>query len=382
MERPGLATEAFLLWPAALLFSGVARLRGVAYDRSLLPVMKSSVPIVSIGNITAGGTGKTPLVAWLVEQLLLQGKTVGVVSRGYGRKSKGCQRVKSDGSRLSALEFGDEPSWLAAKFPNVPVYVSSDRVEAVRRLRSENEIDLVIADDAFQHRRMKRDLDVVILDATEPRWHYRPLPLGRAREGFEALARANRIFLTKTNLVDPAQVDWLRARIEEACGPGVARTMHEFESRIEGFVRAGAAAGAGLTASASASEARLRQSASEVRLCQSASLVRLDESKRVLLVSGIGRPKTFERLVIDASPKLEILDHLVYADHHAYSSEDLARIEARAKDLRAEAVLVTEKDSQKLGDWQPAPEVWVSRLVTKPKTGMEEFHEAVDRLVL
>src|SRR5690606_2868820 len=120
-----------------------------------------------------------------------------IVSRGYGGSEKGPARVPSDGKVKTAARFGDEPAWYAAKFTDVPVVVGADRVQAGKFMAAGDvgaKVDVVIADDAFQHRRMKRVLDCVVLDASAPRWHYRPLPVGRMREPFSSLLRAGAIF--------------------------------------------------------------------------------------------------------------------------------------------------------------------------------------------
>jgi tetraacyldisaccharide 4'-kinase len=332
----------------------------MAYDRGWLAGESVPAPVLSIGNITAGGTGKTPLTSFLVEQLSAQGLRVGVVSRGYGGSEKGPARVPSDGLAKSAERYGDEPAWLAARHTLVPVVIGADRVSAASFLLREKSVDLLLADDAFQHRRLHRGFDAVVIDATEPEWHYRALPLGRLREGFSALKRAQTVFLTKTNLVSVAQLDWIRGRIHNLQSRSSFRSF-EFESRIMG-----------VTSLSSPATAKWTLGGAETR------------GRKVVLASGIGRPRTFQQLV-ERDLGIEVLDHLVFADHRRYTERDLEIIVRRAQACGAEGVVVTEKDAVKLAGLASGeigasrPAIWVTRLETIPRTDLKEFYEAVHR---
>lgn len=351
--RPSRPAESVLL-PFAGLYKGIVEGRNFAFDRNFLKKQKVDCPVVSIGNITSGGTGKTPLTAYLIEGLLKRGKRVGLVSRGYGGEEKGPAQVPNDGTSQTARRFGDETSWLAKRFPDVPVVVCPKRVSAAEHLLSINKVDLILADDAFQHRWLHRDLDVVILDPTEPAWHYRPLPLGREREGFEALRRSQAIFLTKTNLAEEARVNWLRKRVAEVLnGSDAHPQIFEIESRLSGF-------------SALGSDDDWRASASF-------------QGEKVLLASGIGRPHTFAKIVRQDA-RAEILEHLVFRDHHTYTTANLEDIEIRAVRLGASAILVTEKDAIKMTNWRPRVPCFASRLELRPRTDLGSFYETIDRL--
>ena len=336
-KQPGAGLERLLKLPASL-YGAITGARNVAYDRKIFASFDVGCPVVSVGNITAGGTGKTAVVAMLVEGLLERGLKPGIVSRGYGGTEKGPARVLPGEPR----RFGDEPSWFAARFPSVPVFIGGDRVMAAQKLLSHQRCDLLIADDGFQHRRLARSFDIVILDATEPAWHYRPLPLGRLREGFESLARANAIFITKTNLASTQAVSWLK----QQAGIENASKIHELESKITGFDGLGGG---------------------------STSL----NGEKVFLFSGIGRPGNFEKSVAETA---EVAGHRVFRDHHSYSQKDLAEIESAAAAAGAVACVTTEKDAVKLREWKPGIPVWVSRLETRPKNGdLKELYEAIGR---
>lgn len=351
MSGDGFKASDVLTAPLAPLYAGVMKLRNLAFDSNLLPVGGPSIPVVSVGNLSAGGTGKTPIVSLLVEQLTGRGLKCGIVSRGYGGETKGPAFVAPDGTSESARLFGDEPAWLAHRHREVPVLVGADRRAAAEKLASERKVDVLVADDAFQHRYLRRDVDVVLIDASQPRWHYRTLPLGRLREGFASLKRARYVFLTKTNLAAPADLQWLRQRIAVE----KARSkfdVHEFEWVITGFSPLG-------TESAPAAMS----------------------GARVLLVSGIARGAAFAASVSISVGAGAVAGHLEFADHHRYSSDDLALIEKEAERLGVDAVVVTEKDAVKLeGIWRSKVPCYVSRLQARPTGDLRHMYEEIGRL--
>lgn len=354
-RRLPLAIEA-LLAPAALLYRSLTEARNFAFEHGFKSVEDIGRPVISIGNITAGGTGKTPLVAHLAEGFTKHGVRVGIVSRGYGGTETGPARVPSDGASDTARRFGDEPAWLAARFPDIPMIIGRDRVAAAKHLLSQSDVELILADDAFQHRRLSRALDVVVLDASAPRWHYRALPLGRLREPFASLSRAQAIFITKANLASPEALQWIRTRIESECGNKAL--VYQAESYIKGF----APLSTPVFAPAVVPAIEFR-------------------SKKLFLVSAIGNPEAFAAL-IENDIGSEVKGHRKFADHHAYSSEDFTAIENEARSKGVDCIVVTEKDAVKFGGWKSPLPCWVTRLEIKTRTGLEDFYEAVDRVLL
>ena len=174
--RTGVLTV--LLSPLALLFSVVSGLRRMAYRRGWLKAISVGVPVIIVGNITAGGSGKTPLVIWLVNWLRSQGYRPGVVSRGYGGSARGCVEVQPDS--LAAV-VGDEPLLIRAK-TNAPVVVGRDRVAAARMLIAHHQVDLIVADDGLQHYRLHRDIELAVVDAATGLGNGWLLPAGPLRE--------------------------------------------------------------------------------------------------------------------------------------------------------------------------------------------------------
>ncbi|RYZ67352.1 MAG: tetraacyldisaccharide 4'-kinase [Proteobacteria bacterium] len=370
-KAPSALTDLLLTLPSSA-FKRIAKLRGSMYDSGVLTSHAVPVPVVSIGNITAGGTGKTPITSWLTNELKQRGLACGIVSRGYGGTEKGPKRVPADGLDETALRFGDEPSWLAATHPETPVVIGGDRVRDVEELLKHSSVQMVLADDAFQHRRLKRDLDLVVIDATEPRWHYRPLPLGRMREGFESLARAKFVFLSKTNRASEEQLSWIRGNLRDLQIRYKFKVI-EFESVLAGFVP-------------------LKENRADAAVVANPFAERRDGStakkSRFVVMTAIGRPAVFSDMVIEQTGG-EVAEAFEFRDHHVFTEEDRKRVQSRAVQLKARAILVTEKDATKLHGWEPKVACYVSRLIARPvlesshweATALQELYETIGRLV-
>jgi tetraacyldisaccharide 4'-kinase len=195
----------------------IMTVRNALYDKGILNQWRSPIPVVSVGNITTGGTGKTPLVDWIVRFYHASGTSAAIISRGYGRRTKGVQLV-SDGRRilLGSRDAGDETVMLAARNPRSLVIVAEDRTEGVRFLMREFAGRLpgvIVLDDAFQHRRIARDLDIVVVNAAAPQELDAMLPEGRLREPLLGLQRADLIILGK--ITDESKAESLLARLEQ-----------------------------------------------------------------------------------------------------------------------------------------------------------------------
>lgn len=190
----------FLL-PLALVYGLIGGLRNRCYDWQLLTSYRASVPVISVGNLAVGGTGKTPVVDWLVKDFLDQGRRPAVVSRGYGGSFAGKVGIVSTGNGLllKASEAGDEPVLLASRNPQALVFVARKRAAGVQLAVEGYGADVIILDDGFQHRAVQRDLDLVLLDAANPYGNRWPLPAGLLREFPSALKRADLLLLTRSN---------------------------------------------------------------------------------------------------------------------------------------------------------------------------------------
>jgi tetraacyldisaccharide 4'-kinase len=271
-------------------------------------------PVISIGNLTTGGTGKTPMVIHVVERLRALGGNPVVVSRGYGA---------GDGP-------ADELLLVERAVPGVVGIAEPNRVAGARRAIAEHAADVIVLDDGFQHRRIHRDLELVLVDATEPLAEARLIPRGRLREPLSALSRADAVVLTRCDQVSEsartAQVEWLAAR-----APGLAILTCAHATRGLTTLE-----GTGWDAGA-------------------ATL------PPVLLVSGIAKPRAFERSV--ASAGFNAIGHRVLADHHRYTPDDAALMEAEARACGAAGIVVTEKDAVKLARLEHA---WALPVIVLP----------------
>lgn len=331
------------LAPFALLYALGVQVRSASFQRGLLKTTKINVPVISIGNITAGGTGKTPLTAFLAKRFAQDRKRVTILSRGYKGKVRGVEEVTKEGS---AEKFGDEPFWLARELKGLArVFVGANKVAAAQQ--AQETADVMIADDAFQHRYLGRDFDLVVIDATEPLENYFPLPWGQGRESFSSLQRAHAIVVNKVNLASEAWLRKLRMLIRDHARPQIP--IFEVSYII-----------------------RQVESKKSNERCDLSELGGL----KILLVSGIGRPKAFERLFNHF--KIEIVDHVVFPDHHRYTDKDFSEIERRAAAKNAHLIITTEKDAVKFSRWDPELPLFISRLELAG-VQLEELYETIRR---
>lgn len=277
-----------LLWPLGMLYGMVTALRNLCYDRGWLQVHRVGVPMISIGNITVGGTGKTPMAEFLLGKLVEMGLKPGYLSRGYGRSSKGFVWVEP-GQGDSAL-YGDESLQVASRFPGLPVAVCEDRVAGAGRIIAERGIDVLVLDDAFQHRRIARDLDVVMVDATRAPWGDVPMPAGRLREFRNGLQRCQALIVSKAANEAQAKeaVKVLRANF-----PGKVVCRAQLKARkIRAFD--GSEAGSELP------------------------------QGPVIVFSGLGNNAHF--LATVEAMGIEVVAFFPFPDHHAYSPADMEKI--------------------------------------------------------
>src|SRR5215203_469408 len=211
--------KSFVLPPLSLLYGAVTRTRLSLYRRGTFQTSKLERPVISIGNITTGGTGKTPLVEWVARTLHAHGKVVCILTRGYGRKNPHLQVIVSDGYGVlaSPAEAGDEPYLLASRLKGLAAVISSaDRIAAGREAINDFGTECFVLDDGFQHLRLARDLNIVTIDATNPWGGGSLLPYGRLREKPEGLSRADCMVITRCDQV--GSVEGLREEILRLVG--------------------------------------------------------------------------------------------------------------------------------------------------------------------
>jgi tetraacyldisaccharide 4'-kinase len=298
------------------VFGAGAAARAALYRRGLLQQARLGGPVVSVGNLSVGGSGKTPVVALLAERLRDLGHPVAILSRGYGGRFRGEALVVSEGGGplVTAAEAGDEPVMLARRLPDVVVAVGPRRDAVGRHVEARFGPRVHLLDDGFQHLRLARDLDVVCLDPAD--LEDRPLPAGRLREFRSALGRAHLLLLAGTPLEAPV----VQALGRERCF-AVSRRLDPAPG-ADGRERALPA--------------------------------------RVWLVSGIARPERFAADV--RALGAQVAGHSAFPDHHFFDHGELRAVEAAARAAGAEALLTTEKDAERIGRRDTRPELLVVRL--------------------
>ncbi len=300
----------------AHIYGWIVASRNRLYDKGVLDTFNLGARTISIGNITTGGTGKTPLVAYVAALLADRGEKVCILTRGYGRKDPKRRVLVSDGvtSLADAAAGGDEPVELAQKLlgKSVVVIADADRVGAAEWAKRKFGITAFALDDGFQHRRASRDVDIVCIDATNPFGGGQMLPAGRLREPLDALGRANVIVITHSDLA--ADISDLRSQISD-----LAPEAAVFESRavIRSFV----------TLDGSAVE---RPSGPTFAFC------------------GLGNPESFLEQLRRAG--IDLAGTMTFVDHHSYSQADVDEVVRRAKDSGAGKLLTTAKDAVRLSD--------------------------------
>lgn len=315
------------LWLLSLLFGAVVRLR-----RALLAPrgVRLDARVISVGNITVGGAGKTPVVIHLANELLASGERVAVLSRGYGGSATGAL-VVSDGSRVLAepAECGDEPYLIARACPGAQVIVCRDRVAAGRLAIEKFGSTVLLLDDGFQHLRLARDHDVVVIDASNPFGNGHLMPRGPLREPRSALRFANEIWLSKTDQADEETLGRLTAEAEKWTGRKPIASRY----RPTGIADASLTTVGGPEALA---------------------------GKSVVLCAGLARPESFRRTVIGLGARIVLQQF--FPDHHPFSRRELEALELARQREGAESIVMTEKDAVRLPPELRLPSIRVVRI--------------------
>ncbi|MFV1964483.1 MAG: tetraacyldisaccharide 4'-kinase [Pirellulaceae bacterium] len=301
-ERRG--TLAFLLRTTLRILEvpyGVAvTCRNRRFDRGRRPIHRVDVPVISVGNITAGGTGKTPMVAWLARWYRQRGVRVTLISRGY--------RAKAGSQNDEALE-------LERQLPDVPHLQNPDRVEAARTAIEELDCQLILLDDAFQHRRLHRDLDVVLIDSLEPFGYGHQLPRGLLREPLSGLARAHVIALSRSDLIDAEQRQRILAEARRYAPEAIFLEMAHRPDSLLAWPH------------------------------HRWSIETLADQPSVAFC-GIGNPEGFRRML--GHLRLNVVAFRVFPDHHRYQRDDLDDLTLWAAENGASTLLCTQKDLVKI----------------------------------
>lgn len=302
--------SAYPLLPFSILYAGATRIRNWLYDQDVFASEKFPVTIINVGNLTVGGTGKTPHVEYLVR--LLQPRRLAILSRGYKRQTKGF--VLAD-AKASAATIGDEPYQYTQAFPEVVVAVCENRAMGIRQILALNlATEVILLDDAFQHRPVQPHLNILITDYNRLFYQDYVLPAGRLRESREGAERADIILVSKSpaTIMEP-ETALIRQRIREYARPGVPIffTTYKYLAPVSfGLPAAG--------------------------------------SRNIILVTGIAQSGPLVQYLQEQ--QFIILKHFNYPDHHAFSPNDIKEISnfAESQNTAAINILTTQKDWTKL----------------------------------
>lgn len=303
-------------WFLSRLYGLAVRIRASLYNRGVLKKRRLANPVISVGNLTAGGTGKTPWVAFLAELLQKAGYRPAILSRGYKGRAENSTLLVSDGSRplCDPPECGDEPYLLARQLKGVPVAVGKKRYRVGQLVEERFGKVIHILDDGYQHLSLERNLDILILDATDPFGGFELLPKGRLREPLQALERAQLIVITRSHF----------AFDEEELETTVRR--HNKKAPIWYFYHDATAL-------------------YDLKTGESHSL-RGFFGKRVIALAALGNPTVFLRDL--AHYQIRVTEEFLFRDHHAFTQIELDRVLRKLSQTEAEAVVTTEKDAVRL----------------------------------
>ncbi len=310
---------AVLLWPLSQIYGAVVQHRNRAYERGKGRINRLDVPVISIGNITVGGTGKTPTTLYLAHWLQARAKKVCILSRGYGRTSSGTVLV-SDGERIhaNAQEGGDEPVMMARQAPGVAVVVDANRHRggawACRQLHAE----VILLDDGFQHRQLHRDVDVVTFKGKETFGNGWLLPAGPLREPLHNLARADLFWFNEVRAAD-LKIGFVRPSIEARI---VAQGLRNETAPASG--KAG--------------------------------------SRRAIVFCGLAHPYGFVQTV--QSQGIDVRHWRSFKDHHRYRQRDIEELESVKTHYRADMIITTLKDWVKIAPVFDLPPYWYCLEIT------------------
>jgi len=306
--------KSIVLPPLSLLYGAVTRTRLSLYRRGTFVTTKLDRPVISVGNITTGGTGKTPLVEWVAKMLAGKGKRPCILTRGYGRKDPHVQVIVSDGYGVlaSPMEAGDEPYLLATNLAGLAAVISSaDRIAAGQEAINDFGSDCFVLDDGFQHLRLARDLNIVTIDATNPWGGGSLLPHGRLRESREGLSRADCVVITRCDQV--RSLDTLRSEIVKFAGNRPIFHSHMRTSRVSSLKNGPGA---------------------------------LSSPARLAAFCAIGNPSAFFEHLRRSG--YELVLHKSFPDHHVFSQEEIDSLIKAAKEAGANSLITTAKDAVKL----------------------------------
>ncbi len=339
-----------LLSPLGWLYGRAANVRNALYDRGIFASHSLGAKTISIGNITVGGTGKTPLVSMVAEMLAENGEKVCILTRGYGRENPKERVLVSNGENVlvDAKTGGDEPVELAQKLAGKAVVIAdADRVSAAKWALDKFGVTAFVLDDGFQHLRAKRDLDIVCIDATAP-FGGEVLPAGRLREPVANLKRADAIVITRANL--SWNIEDLKSEISDLNPQAAIFLVDNSIVRVLPLEE--------FHAKTQSSQIESTRSATEIgweRLRAEGDPDNVDEEVRLMAFCALGNPDSFffmleDKLEEEPMDEFDLGIRKKFPDHHTYNQKNIDLLEKQAKECKIDAFLTTAKDAVKLKD--------------------------------
>ncbi|MEA2013905.1 MAG: tetraacyldisaccharide 4'-kinase [Thermodesulfobacteriota bacterium] len=335
----------FPLYLISMLYGGIIHLRNRSYDSGLFTVKKLDKKVIGVGNITVGGTGKTPMVIMLAKFLKDKGYSPAILSRGYGGKQKKQVNIISDGEKvyINYQQAGDEPVLIAKSVRDIPVITGKNRYQTGRYAIDHFGTDILILDDAFQHRALFRDIDIVLLDDEKPFGNGFVIPRGELRETVDALRRAD--IIVRTGIGEQRSGDREIGIRGHESGPPIFQACRRPVSLIGG--EAG-----------------------------DASSLDYLYGKKIIAFAGIARPDSFKKTIESVGG--EVIVFLSFPDHHVYTQGDLIKIRKEASQCSAQVILTTEKDGIKLIDYSDfLRDIYLLRIEMEVSTSRGEFEDIV-----
>jgi tetraacyldisaccharide 4'-kinase len=296
-----------LLYPFSIIYDGVTSLRNYSFDQGWLTSTQFDIPIIAVGNLSTGGTGKTPMIEFLIRQNT--GKRIAVLSRGYGRKTKGYLEVKTT-SKVS--EVGDEPLQFKIKFENsIVVAVCEKRVDGIQRLMKDHNLDLILLDDAYQHRYVKASHYILLTSYEQPYYEDLLLPAGDLRESRSGASRADSIVVTKCPAVlSEEEMKSIRLKMQPDLHQQVYFSAISYSNEAIG---------------------------------RTGKILLSDlKGKEITVITGIAKPSYF----VDFLKSQAIVNHLQFSDHHIFTIKDLEQIDLNR------LIITTEKDYVRLRSFE------------------------------
>ena len=324
-------------------------IRNLAFDAGWLESKSFDIPIISVGNLTVGGTGKTPHIEYIIN-LLKDEFNIATLSRGYRRKTKGFLKAEKG---HCATDIGDEPAQIKKKYPHITVAVDEKRANGIiNLLNEEKRPEVILLDDAFQHRYVKPGLSIVLVDYNRPTWRDSVLPFGRLRENANGIKRAHAVIVTKCPTdITTEKKEYIKKRLNVKKETPVFFSTICYDEPIAIFDV-------------------------ENNRCQ------INDSSEILLLTGIARPEPLKKELEQRGAKVTLMK---YPDHHHFTSNELKEIAEKFASLSSEKriIITTEKDAERIIGRNDLPNIIKSNIYTIPiKVKITENEKMFNQIIV